>query len=147
MNRLKKHFEHVTRHDLIIKDHLINSMQVPYLNKLVLNIGLGSKLILNRKEIVTSLLALELISSQRASMTRARKSIDKFKLKKRMVIGSKVTLRKKKMFFFLDKLITEVLPNLENLEEFNKNYKRSLNQNIKKNKTHRQRLGLRKNKS
>ena len=100
MNRLKKHFEHVTRHDLIIKDHLINSMQVPYLNKLVLNIGLGSKLILNRKEIVTSLLALELISSQRASMTRARKSIDKFKLKKRMVIGSKVTLRKKKMFFF-----------------------------------------------
>jgi len=126
MNRLKKHFDHITRYDLLIKDHFVNVMETPYLNKIVLNIGLGQKLIVNRKEIIPALLALELIGSQRATLTRAKQSIDKFKLKKKMVIGSKVTLRKKNMFFFLDRLINEILPNLENLEEFHKKYKKSL---------------------
>jgi len=133
MNRLKKHFDHITRYDLLIKDHFVNVMESPYLNKIVLNIGLGQKLIVNRKEIIPTLLALELIGSQRATLTRAKKSIDKFKLKKKMVIGSKVTLRKKNMFFFLDRLINEILPNLENLEEFHKKYKKSLKSIKKKN--------------
>ena len=58
-------------------------MQIPHLNKIVLNIGLGQKLIANKKEIVKTLLALELIGSQRAVATKAKKSIDKFKLKKK----------------------------------------------------------------
>lgn len=134
MNRLKKHFDHITRYDLLMKDHFVNVMETPYLNKIVLNIGLGQKLIVNRKDIVPTLLALELIGSQRAIVTRAKKSIDKFKLKKKMVIGSKVTLRRKNMFYLLDRLINDVLPNLENLEEFHKKYKKSLKSISKKRK-------------
>jgi len=133
MNRLKKHFDHVTRYDLLMKDHFVNVMETPYLNKIVLNIGLGQKLIVSRKEIVPTLLALELIGSQRAIVTRAKKSIDKFKLKKKMVIGSKVTLRRKNMFYLLDRLINDVLPNLENLEEFHKKYRKSLKSIKRKN--------------
>jgi len=133
MNRLKKHFDHVTRYDLLMKDHFVNVMETPYLNKIVLNIGLGQKLIVSRKEIVPTLLALELIGSQRAIVTRAKKSIDKFKLKKKMVIGSKVTLRRKNMFYLLDRLINDVLPNLENLKEFHKKYRKSLKSIKRKN--------------
>ncbi len=99
-------------------------MQIPHLNKIVLNIGLGQKLIANKKEIVKTLLALELIGSQRAVATKAKKSIDKFKLKKKMMIGSKLTLRRRNMFFFLDRLTNDVLPNLENLEDFHRKYKK-----------------------
>jgi len=124
MNRLNKHFDQVIRYDLISKDHFTNVMQIPHLNKIVLNIGLGQKLIANKKEIVKTLLALELIGSQRAVATKAKKSIDKFKLKKKMMIGSKLTLRRRNMFFFLDRLTNDVLPNLENLEDFHRKYKK-----------------------
>lgn len=132
MNRLNKHFNQVTLCDLVSKDHFTNVMQLPYLNKIVLNIGLGQKLISNKKEIVKTLLALELIASQRAVPTKAKKSIDKFKLKKNMMIGSKLTLRRKNMFFFLDRLTNDVLPSLERLEEFHRKYRRLSSSSLKK---------------
>lgn len=128
MNRLKNHSEEIIQSDLLMKDHFINVMQIPYLNKIVLNIGLGQKIVSNKKEIVPALLALELIGSQKAIPTIAKKSIDKFKLKKKMVIGSKITLRKRNMFFFLDRLTNQVLPNLDDLEEFYKNYNKKNSQ-------------------
>ena len=101
MIRLKKHFDSVITHDLVLRDCFCNVMETPSLNKVVLNMGLGSKVISDKKDLVKGLLSLELISKQKAQITRAKKSLDKFKIKKGIVLGCKVTLRNKKMYFFI----------------------------------------------
>ena len=84
-------------------------MQVPKINKIVLNMGLGEA-IQNIKILDNAVEELTLIAGQRAIIRRARRSIAAFKLREGMPIGCKVTIRREKMYHFLDKLINVVLP-------------------------------------
>lgn len=84
-------------------------MQMPKLARINLNTGVGKGAVIDRKQMIGALFTLEFISGQKPCITRAKKTIDKFKLREKMMIGCKVTLRKKKMYFFLDRLINIVL--------------------------------------
>ena len=86
-----------------------NEMQVPVLNKIVLNMGLGEA-INNIKLIDSAVVDLSLIAGQKPVVTKARKSIAAFKLREGMPIGCMVTLRRVKMYDFLQKLINIALP-------------------------------------
>ncbi|MBW1709289.1 MAG: 50S ribosomal protein L5 [Deltaproteobacteria bacterium] len=86
-----------------------NSMQVPRIEKIILNIGLGEA-IQNIKLLDKAVEELTLIAGQKAIITRARRSIAAFKLREGMPIGCMVTLRRQKMYYFMDKLINVVLP-------------------------------------
>jgi large subunit ribosomal protein L5 len=86
-----------------------SSMQVPRLNKVVVNIGLGEA-IQNIKLLESAQTELASITGQKAVVTRAKKSIAAFKLREGMPIGCMVTLRRDRMYYFLDKLINVVLP-------------------------------------
>lgn len=86
-----------------------NIMQVPKLDKIVINIGLG-RAKENPKSLENALKELELITGQKPVVTHARKSIANFKLREGMKIGCKVTLRRDKMYYFLDKLMNIALP-------------------------------------
>lgn len=86
-----------------------NIMEVPKLNKIVINIGLGSAKD-NPKVLESALRDLEIISGQKPVITTAKKSIANFKLRKGMKIGTKVTLRGEKMYDFLDRLVNIALP-------------------------------------
>lgn len=90
-------------------------MQLPKLDKIVLNTGIGKSAVLDRKRTVEALFMMELITGQKANVTRAKKSIDKFKLREKMPIGCKTTLRKHKALCFLDRLTHTALPNIEGL--------------------------------
>ncbi len=89
--------------------HYQNVMQVPRIEKIVLNIGLGEA-IQNIKLLDKAVEELTLIAGQKAIITRARRSIAAFKLREGMPIGCMVSLRREKMYYFLDKLINIVLP-------------------------------------
>ena len=84
-------------------------MEVPKLNKIVINIGLGSAKD-NPKVLESALRDLEIISGQKPVITTAKKSIANFKLREGMKIGTKVTLRGEKMYDFLDRLVNIALP-------------------------------------
>lgn len=86
-----------------------NIMQSPKLDKIVINVGVGEA-VSDRKHIEGALNDLTLIAGQKPITTRARKSIATFKLRENMVIGTKVTLRRKRMYEFLDRLINTALP-------------------------------------
>ena len=86
-----------------------NIMQVPKLDKVVINIGLGHAKE-NPKVLESALKELELITGQKPVITHAKKSIANFKLREGMIIVCKVTLRRDKMYYFLDKLMNIALP-------------------------------------
>jgi large subunit ribosomal protein L5 len=92
-----------------------NIMQVPRLEKIVLNIGLGEA-IANAKALETAAQDLVTIAGQHAVTTRARKSIANFKLRQGMPIGLKVTLRGERMYDFFDKLVNAVLPRMHEFQ-------------------------------
>jgi len=89
----------------------VNPMQVPRLEKIVLNIGMGEAL-QNAKSMDAAVSDLTAISGQRPVITRARKSIANFKLREGQAIGAMVTLRGERMYEFLDRLITIALPRI-----------------------------------
>ena len=118
MNRFKDHYNDIVCYDLLFKDMYTNVMQTPKLNKIVLNAGVGKRATVERsKAVISALLGLEIISQQKCTITRAKKSIDKYKLREKMPIGCKVTLRKKRKYLFLDRLNNQVLCK-SGLEEF-----------------------------
>ena len=86
-----------------------NVMQIPRLEKIVLNMGLGSEKD-NPKGIETAVQQLSAIAGQAAVVTKAKKSVANFKVREGMTIGAKVTLRGDKMYYFADKLMNIVLP-------------------------------------
>jgi len=86
-----------------------NPMQVPGLEKIILNIGLGEA-INNMKLLDSAAEELKMIAGQKPVITRAKKSIAAFKLREGMPIGCKVTLRRKKMYDFFNKLVNMALP-------------------------------------
>ncbi len=109
MPRLKIHYENEVRPQLIKEFNYQNVMEVPRLKQIVLNMGLGEA-IQNIKILDNAVEELALIAGQKPVITRAKKSIASFKLRENMPIGCMVTLRRDRMFDFLDKLIHVALP-------------------------------------
>ena len=89
-----------------------NEMQVPKLDKIVLNMGIGEA-VADSKKAAAALKDLALIAGQKPVATKARQSIAQFKIREGMVVGAKVTLRKDRMYEFLDRLITIALPRVK----------------------------------
>ena len=89
-----------------------NEMQVPKLDKIVLNMGIGEA-VADSKKAAAAMKDLALIAGQKPVATKARQSIAQFKIREGMVVGAKVTLRKDRMYEFLDRLITIALPRVK----------------------------------
>ncbi|WP_373355641.1 50S ribosomal protein L5 [Pseudoroseicyclus sp. CXY001] len=87
-----------------------NDMQIPSLEKIVLNIGAGSESVRDSKKVKSAQDDLSLIAGQRAVVTKAKKSIAGFRVREGMPLGAKVTLRGNRMYEFLDRLITVAMP-------------------------------------
>jgi large subunit ribosomal protein L5 len=109
MSRLKEKFAREIAPALIKEFGYRNTMEVPRLVKVVLNMGLGEA-ILNIKVLDSAVEELALIAAQKPVVTRARRSIASFKLREGMPIGCMVTLRGERMYSFLDKLFNVALP-------------------------------------
>lgn len=92
-----------------------NPMRVPRLDRIVINIGMGEA-IQNQRALEAAANDLALISGQRPIITRAKKSIASFKLRQGMAIGMKVTIRGRRMYEFLDRLINAVLPRVRDFQ-------------------------------
>jgi large subunit ribosomal protein L5 len=107
--RLKTHYDNEIRPKLIEKFGYTNPMQVPQLDKIVLNMGVGEA-VGDSKLVKVAAEELAKIAGQRPAITKARKSIATFKLREGMDIGAKVTLRKIRMYEFLDRYINIALP-------------------------------------
>jgi large subunit ribosomal protein L5 len=108
--RLKQAYEGRIRAELTNRFGYKNPMQVPKLEKIVLNMGLGKAAVADNKVIGAAVAELQAIAGQKAVVTKSRKSIANFKLREGMAIGCKVTLRGARMYEFLDRLITIALP-------------------------------------
>ena len=89
-----------------------NEMQIPKLDKIVVNMGIGEA-VADSKKAASAMKDLAAITGQKPQATKARQSIASFKLREGMVIGAKVTLRKDRMYEFLDRLITIALPRVK----------------------------------
>jgi len=110
--RMKTHYEKVVRATLVEKFGYKNPMQVPRLEKIVLNMGVGEA-VNDRKKVDSASADLALIAGQKPVTTRARKSIATYKLRDGMPIGTKVTLRGDRMYEFLDRFVTIALPRVK----------------------------------
>ena len=97
-----------------------NVMEIPKLNKIVINMGIGDARE-NPKGLEKGVEELEMISGQKPVITKARKSVANFKLREGMPIGTKVTLRADKMFYFMDKLVSVSLPRVRDFRGVNPN--------------------------
>lgn len=91
-------------------------MQVPKLEKIVINMGTGSKEKGGDKHLENSIRDMALISGQKPIVTKAKKAVSNFKIREGMEVGCKVTLRGDRMFYFFDKLVTVVLPRIRDFQ-------------------------------
>jgi large subunit ribosomal protein L5 len=107
--RLREHYEKVVRAALMEEFKYQNIMQVPRLDKIVINMGVGEAA-QDAKKIEGAVADMTVISGQKPVVTRAKTSIATFKLRENQVVGCKVTLRKDRMYEFLDRLVTIALP-------------------------------------
>ena len=109
MNSLKEKYNDVIKKDLMEKFNYASVMEVPKLEKIVINIGVGEASH-DSKYIEAAVADLETITGQKPIITKAKKSIAGFKIREGQAIGCKVTLRGENMYNFLDKLISITLP-------------------------------------
>ena len=109
MTRFKDLYNKEIRADLVKRFSYKNPMQVPKLEKIVLNMGVGEAVAESRK-IDSAAADLTLIAGQKAVINKAKKSIANFKLREGVNVGCKVTLRHDRMYEFLDRLVTIALP-------------------------------------
>ena len=116
--RMRKHYEEVVRETLQKQFGYKNALEVPTIEKIVLNMGVGES-VNDSKKATSAASDLGLIAGQRPVVTRARKAISTFKLRENMPIGAKVTLRKTRMYEFLDRLITVALPRVRDFRGLN----------------------------
>ncbi len=107
--RLKGYYNDVIRPRLTEEFGYSNPMQIPALEKVVLNMGIGEG-VGDSKKVKSAVGDLTMIAGQKPLTTHARKSIATFKLREGMAIGAKVTLRKNRMYEFVDRLVTIALP-------------------------------------
>ena len=116
--RLKTQFEQDIRAKLTEQFGYKNKMQVPVITKVVLNMGIGEG-VNDRKKVDSAATDLGLIAGQKAVITKARKSIATFKLRDGQAIGTKVTLRKARMYDFIDRLVNIALPRVRDFRGLN----------------------------
>ncbi len=107
--RLHEHYQQVVRPALLEQYGYANPMQVPKLEKVVLNMGVGEA-VADSKKIEAAVRDMTLIAGQKPIVIRSRRSVAQFKLREGMPVGVKVTLRRAMMYEFLDRLITIALP-------------------------------------
>ena len=120
MARLKEIYNSEIKDAMIKKFGYKNIMEVPKLEKIVINMGVGEAKE-NAKVLDSAVRDLEIISGQHAVITKARKSVANFKLREGMSIGCKVTLRGEKMYDFADRLINLSLPRVRDFRGVNPN--------------------------
>lgn len=116
--RLKAHYDSVVRQKLVEQFGYKNGLQVPAIEKIVVNMGVGESTADSKKATVAAA-DLGLITGQRPVITRARKAISNFKVRENMPLGCKVTLRKQRMYEFLDRLVTIALPRVRDFRGLN----------------------------
>jgi len=116
--RMRKHYDEVVRPAMIEKFGYKNPMEVPQLDKVVLNMGVGEATADSKKPSVAAA-DLAMIAGQKPVVTRARKAIATFKIRENMPIGAKVTLRKSRMYEFVDRLVTIALPRVRDFRGLN----------------------------
>jgi large subunit ribosomal protein L5 len=107
--RARKRYDDVIRKALMDQFKYANHMQVPKLDKIVINMGVGETTA-DTKKIQSAVRDLTLIAGQKPVITKARVAISNFKVRENMPLGAKVTLRKERMYEFLDRLVTVALP-------------------------------------
>jgi large subunit ribosomal protein L5 len=119
MNRLKEKFVKEVTPALMSKFNYKSVMEVPKLNKIVVNMGVGDA-VANAKALDNAVEELATITGQKPVVTRAKKSIAGFRLREGMPIGAKVTLRGERMYEFLDKLVSVSLPRVRDFRGISK---------------------------
>jgi large subunit ribosomal protein L5 len=116
--RLRSQFDETVRGKLTEQFKYNNPMQVPRIDKVVLNMGVGEG-VADRKKVESAAADLSLIAGQKAIITNARKSIATYKLREGQPIGCKVTLRRRRMYEFVDRLINIALPRVRDFRGLN----------------------------
>lgn len=116
--RLKRDYDERILKAMTEKFGYTNAMAVPRLEKIVLNMGVGEAS-QDKKKVETAAAEMELIAGQKPVITRAKKSIAQFKLREGMPIGVKVTLRRERMYEFLDRLVTIAMPRIRDFRGLN----------------------------
>jgi large subunit ribosomal protein L5 len=130
MNKnLKNHYQNVIIHDLITKFHFKNIFEIPKITKICLNIGFKNANI-EKKKLINIIILLKLITNQKPIVTKSKKNNIFLKIKKNSIIGCKVTLRKKNIYIFLEKILIFIIPNINKIN-FNTKNKNILNFQIK----------------
>src|SRR5690554_193903 len=109
MSVIKEKYENVVKPELIKAFNYSSVMEVPKIEKIVVNMGIGDA-VFNPKVLDDAVEELQLLTGQKPVITKAKKSISNFKLREGMPIGAKVTLRGERMYYFLEKLISIALP-------------------------------------
>ena len=120
MERLQEKYQKEIATALKEKFNYDSAMQIPKLEKIVINMGVG-EVRENPKALESAIKDLEMITGQKAVVTKAKKSIATFKIRQGMNIGCKVTLRGEKMYTFFDKLISVALPRVRDFRGVNPN--------------------------
>lgn len=115
---MKDYYQNILRKEIILRANCNNLSHIPEVQKIILHTGV-KKATHNKKELLPVLLGLEILTGQKAFVTKAKKPIAAFKLKKGMPLGCKITLLNINMYNFLDKLIDIVLPSQKKMEKFN----------------------------
>ena len=116
--RLRKEYDERIVPAMTEKFGYRNRMEVPRLEKIVINMGVGEAS-QDKKHVTTAAAEMELIAGQKPVITKAKKSIAQFKLREGMPIGVKVTLRRERMYEFLDRLVTVALPRVRDFRGLN----------------------------
>ena len=109
--RMQTHYDTYVRAKIHEEFAFSNSHQFPTLEKIVLNVGVGEAA-KDQKLLVSVVEELEMISGQKANTNRAKRSISNFQLREGMPVGASVTLRRDRMWFFLDRLISTAIPRI-----------------------------------
>jgi large subunit ribosomal protein L5 len=115
---MRKHYDEVVRPELIKQFGYKNELEIPRIDKIVLNMGVGEA-VNDTKKVTTAASDLALIAGQKPVITRARIAISTFKVRENMPIGTKVTLRKARMYEFMDRLVTIALPRIRDFRGLN----------------------------
>ena len=118
MTRLQEHYVKNVVPQLQEKFNFASAMQIPKVTKVTLNMGLGEA-VANKKIVESAIADLEAIAGQKAVVTLARKSIAGFKIRDGWPIGAKVTLRRDRMYEFLDRLISIAIPRIRDFRGLN----------------------------
>jgi large subunit ribosomal protein L5 len=116
--RLRIEFDQVVRKKLTEQFGYKNVMQVPVIDKIVINMGIGEA-VADRKKVESAANDLAMIAGQKPVITKSRKAISTYKLRENQPIGCKVTLRKSRMFEFIDRLINIALPRVRDFRGLN----------------------------